>query len=273
MIPTVDRAVDVRARNNVRVLGNSEGPVLVFSHGFGCSQEVWKHVIPAFLDEYSVVLFDHVGAGGSDLAAYDRGKYDSLYGYADDILEIIAELGLRDVVFVGHSVSAMMGVLAANRAPELFSRLVLIGPSPRYINDDDYIGGFEADDIRSLLDALDLNYLGWSSTMAPMIMGNPERPELGDELTSSFCRTDPEIAQQFADVTFLSDNRRDLRDVSVPTLIVQCTDDIIAPFPVGDYVHQQIAGSTLVVIPAKGHIPTLSEPAQVVEAITAYLNS
>lgn len=270
-MPTLDGAVDVRTRNNVRELGNPTGPAIMFAHGFGCSQEIWQEVAPQFAEHYRVVLFDHVGAGRSDVTAYDSGKYDALHGYADDILEIIAELDLREVIFVGHSVSAMMGVLAANREPDRFARLVLVGPSPRYINDGDYVGGFEPEDVRSLLDALDLNYLGWSSQLAPAIMGNPDRPELGESLTASFCSIDPAIAQHFAHVTFLSDNRRDLRRVTVPTLVIQCSDDIIAPLPVGSYVHREIPGSTLVVIPAKGHVPSLSEPAQVVAGIRAYL--
>lgn len=271
MPPSLDATVDILQRNNVTVLGNPVGRVLVLAHGFGCSQEVWRDVVPQLVDQYRVVLFDSVGAGGSDLSAYDRGKYDSLDGYADDVLEILESLDLDDVVFVGHSVSAMVGVLAANRDPSRFGALVLVGPSPRYINDGDYVGGFEQPDIDSLLDALDRNYLGWSSQFAPIIMGNPDRPELGDGLTSSFCSTDPTIARHFAHVTFLSDNRRDLASVTVPTLILQCSDDIIAPLAVGDYVHEAIPGSELVVLSATGHMPILSAPQQVVDAIRAYL--
>ena len=263
--------LDVARRNNVRVLGNSHGRPLVFAHGFGCSQEVWRRVVPYFLDDYLVVTFDHVGAGQSDLAAYDRSKYDALDGYASDVLEILAELDLTDVVFVGHSVSSMIGVLAANADPSRFGALVLVGPSPRYVNDGDYIGGFERADITELLDTLDANYLGWSAVMAPVIMGNADRPELGEELTESFCRVDPSIARHFAHVTFLSDNRGDLARVSVPTLILQCMDDVIAPSTVGAYVHAQIPGSTLVTIPVAGHIPSLSGPEQVVAAMREYL--
>jgi sigma-B regulation protein RsbQ len=218
-----------------------------------------------------VVLFDHVGAGGSDLASFDRERYDDLRGYADDILDICHALDLSDVVFVGHSVSAMMGVLAATREPDLFSRLVLVGPSPRYIDDGDYVGGFSAEDIEGLLESLDSNYLGWSSAMAPVIMGNPDRPALGQELTNSFCRTDPEIARHFARVTFTSDNRADLTDVRVPALVLQCSEDVIAPAVVGDYVHRQIAGSTLVQLAASGHCPNLSAPEETVAAIRAFL--
>jgi len=264
-------SVDVLRRNNVRVLGNPNGRPLVFAHGFGCSQEIWRGVTPAFLDDFMVVLYDNVGAGGSDLSAYDRNKYDSLDGYASDVVEILDELDLHDAVFIGHSVSSMIGVLAANRDASRFGALVLVGPSPRYVNDGSYVGGFEQADIDGLLDALDSNYLGWSATMAPVMVGNTDRPELGEELTDFFCSVEPTIARHFAHVTFLSDNRGDLRDVTVPTLIIQCTDDVIAPFAVGDYVHEQIPGSTLVVIPATGHVPSLSGPQDVVDAVRAFL--
>ncbi len=248
-------------RNNVNEVGTPNGRPLLFAHGFGCSQEMWRHVTPDF-DDHRVVMFDHVGAGGSDLSAYDRAKYDSLHGYADDVLEIVEELDLRDVAFVGHSVGAMIGVLAATRAPSRFSELVLVGPSPRYLNDEGYVGGFDQADIDRLLSSLEENYLGWSSVMGPVIMGNPHRPELSAELTESFCRTDPVIARHFAAVTFLSDNRRDLSHVVTPTLVIQCSDDAIAPLSVGTFVHQQIADSELVVLNATGHCPNLSAPAE-----------
>jgi sigma-B regulation protein RsbQ len=262
---------DVRRRNNVRVTGNPTGRPILFAHGFGCSQEMWRLVAPAFERDHQVILFDHVGAGGSDLSAYDRGKYDSLHGYADDVLEIVEALNLHDVVFVGHSVSAIVGVLAANRAPSRFGALVLVGPSPRYIDDGGYVGGFQQADIDSLLDALDSNYLDWSAKLAPAIMGNSERPELGEELTASFCSTDPAIARHFAHVTFLSDNRRDLARVTTPTLILQSREDAIAPLPVGRYVHSQIAGSRFVVLDATGHCPNLSHPDELVTRIREYL--
>nr|WP_213816794.1 alpha/beta hydrolase [Glaciihabitans sp. dw_435] len=244
---------------------------MVFAHGFGCSQEVWRMVAPQFAEDYRVILFDHVGAGGSDVSAYDTGKYDSIDGYASDVLEILAELDLQDVVYVGHSVSSMIGVVAASRDSSRFGALVLVGPSPRYINEGEYVGGFDRADITALLDNLDLNYLGWSSQMAPAIMGNPDRPELGDELTTSFCRIDPMIASQFARVTFLSDNRADLAAVVTPTLVLQCTDDLIAPTPVGEYVHEHIAGSTLVRLEATGHVPNLSSPDEVAREIRSFL--
>jgi sigma-B regulation protein RsbQ len=257
-------------RNNVRVEGQG-GRAMIFAHGFGCDQNMWRFVEPSFQEAFRTILFDHVGAGGSDLSAYDPVKYSALSGYADDVVEIIRELGLDRVIFVGHSVSAMIGVLASLKAPELFERLVLIGPSPRYIDDGDYIGGFSAAQINELLESLSDNYLGWSAAMAPAIMGNPERPELGQELTNSFCRTDPEIAKAFARVTFTSDNRADLGRVTAHALILQCSDDIIASEEVGSYVHRHIPGSKLVLMTATGHCPNLSAPAETISAIRAFV--
>jgi sigma-B regulation protein RsbQ len=263
--------VGVLERNNVRLEGRIGAPSMLFAHGFGCDQNMWRHVWPAFADHHRIVLFDHVGAGGSDLAAYDRGKYGSLQGYADDVLEICRTLELREVVFVGHSVSAMIGVLAVAAEPNRFAKLVLVGPSPRYIDDEGYEGGFTREDIEGLVESLDSNYLGWSAAYAPAIMGAAQPAELQEELTNSFCRTDPEIARHFARVTFLSDNRNDLRDVQVPTLILQCSDDVIAPDSVGDYVHREIRDSTLVRMEATGHCPNLSAPDETIAAIKNFL--
>ena len=257
-------------RNNIHVSGRGTQPVL-FVHGFGCDQRMWRHVAPAFEDGYRVVLYDQVGSGGSDLRAYDRAKYGTLHGYADDVLEICRELDLADVIFVGHSVSAMVGVLAAAREPDRFAAMVLVGPSPRYVNDGDYVGGFTRADIEGLLDQLDSNHLGWSTAMAPVIMGNADRPELGEELTASFCRTDPAVARHFARVTFLSDNRADLPKVRIPALILQCSDDVIAPASVGEYVHRHLAGSRLVHLRATGHCPNLSAPEETTAAIKDFL--
>src|SRR3954466_13801793 len=262
--------MDVIQRDNVHILGGGDPPLL-FSHGFGCDQNMWRLVTPAFTGAHRVVLFDHVGAGRSDLSAYDKRKYGTLDGYASDVLEICGALDLSEVVFVGHSVSAMIGVLAAKREPDRFKALVLVGPSPRYVDDGEYVGGFSRQDIDGLLESLDSNYLGWSSAIAPVIMGNADRPELGAELTNSFCRTDPEIARHFARVTFTSDNRGDLATVSVPTLVLQCSDDVIAPDVVGHYVHDHIAGSTLVRLTATGHCPNLSAPEETTAAIAAFL--
>ncbi|WP_189336229.1 alpha/beta fold hydrolase [Actinoplanes ianthinogenes] len=260
-------------RNAVTMSGNQSGQPMVFAHGYGCDQNMWRLVTPAFADTHRLVLFDHVGNGKSDLSAYDDAKYSSLDGYATDVLEIVAENDLRDVVFVGHSVSAMIGLLAAVREPERFAGVVMIGPSPRYINDEaaGYVGGFGRADIEQMLVSLDSNFLGWSSAMAPVIMGNPDRPELGEELTNSFCRTDPAIAKKFARVTFLSDNREDLPRMRVPSLVLQCSDDVIAPTVVGEYVHKHTPQSTFIALNATGHCPNLSAPEETVDAIKTWL--
>jgi sigma-B regulation protein RsbQ len=262
--------VSAVVRNNVQTAG--AGPTaMVFAHGFGCDQNMWRHVWPAFEDKFRIVLFDHVGAGGSDLKAYDAEKYSTLAGYAADVVEIGNELGLKDAVVVGHSVSAMIGLLAALEAPGMFKSLVMVGPSPRYIDDEDYVGGFKQQQIGELLDFLAENHMGWSTTMAPVIMGNPDRPELGAELTNSFCRTDPDIAREFARVTFNSDNRADLAKVTIPTLILQCSEDVIAPLAVGEYVHRQIPNSELVILKATGHCPNLSAPEEVISAMRGFV--
>ena len=264
-------SADVLKRNNVTVCGRPDGPPLLFAHGFGCDQHMWDLVAPQFEATHRVVLFDHVGFGASDVGAFSAGHYRDLDRYAADVLEICAALDLRELVFVGHSVSAMIGILAANAEPRRFARLVLVGPSPRYIDDGDYVGGFTAADIAELLESLESNYLGWSSAMAPVIVGNPDRPELGDQLTASFCRTDPAIAAHFARLTFESDNRADLALVSLPTLILQCSQDAIAPAAVGAYVHAQIPSSRLVTLSATGHCPNLSAPDETVQAIRDFL--
>jgi sigma-B regulation protein RsbQ len=263
--------VDVLQRHNVRLSGPEDGTPMLFVHGFGCDQNMWRYVAPRFEDEFRVVLFDLAGAGGADVGAYDVDRHSTLAGYADDVLEICAALDLEDVVFVGHSVSAMIGVLASLEEPERFSRLVLVGPSPRYIDDEGYTGGFTEQDIEELLESLDSNYLGWSSAMAPVIMGNPDRPELGGELTESFCRSDPAIAARFARVTFLSDNRADLPRVSTPTLVLQSRDDAIAPMAVGEYVRDAVPTSSFVVLDATGHCPNLSAPDETADAIAAFV--
>ncbi|HEX4087904.1 MAG TPA: alpha/beta hydrolase [Trebonia sp.] len=260
----------VRRRNNVVVTGPEDGPVMMLAHGFGCDQNMWRLVAPSLAEDFRVVLFDHVGAGRSDPAAWQPERYATLDGYADDVLRICRELDLQRVVFVGHSVSAMIGVLAASREPDRFSKLILVGPSPRYIDDAGYRGGFSRADIDELLESLDSNYLGWSAAIAPVIMGNPERPELAQELADSFCRTDPAIARAFARTTFLSDNRADLAKVTVPTLILQCARDAIAPAEVGAFVHDQIPGSALVTLPATGHCPQLSAPDATLAAVASF---
>ena len=257
-------------RNSVHVGGSGER-AMMFAHGFGCDQNMWRFVEPAFENDFRTVLFDHVGAGDSDLSAYDSAKYSSLAGYADDVVEIGRELGLADAVFVGHSVSSMIGVLASEKAPGMFGKMVLIGPSARYIDDEDYTGGFSAQQIEELLQFLESNHMGWSTQMAPMIMGNPDRPELGQELTNSFCRTDPEIAKAFARVTFTSDHREDLVRLAVPTLVLQCSEDIIAGQEVGDFVNRTIPNSRMIVLKATGHCPNLSAPDEVVSAMRTFV--
>ncbi|GGS64467.1 alpha/beta hydrolase [Streptomyces griseoviridis] len=265
--------MDVRRRNNVVVTGRPDGPVVVLAHGFGCDQNMWRLTVPALADRYRVVLFDYVGSGRSDLSAWSEERYAALDGYAQDVVDVLEELDLRQAAFVGHSVSAMIGVLAARAAPERIGSLVMVAPSPCYIDDDAYRGGFSAEDIDELLASLESNYLGWSATMAPVIMGNPERPELGKELTNSFCATDPEVARVFARATFLTDCRDDLGTVAVPTLILECADDVIAPREVGAYVHARIPDSTLVTLPATGHCPHLSAPQPTNTAILQFLET
>ncbi|MER5377073.1 alpha/beta hydrolase [Streptomyces sp. NPDC002553] len=263
--------MDIRRRNNVTVTGNPEGPVVVLAHGFGCDQNMWRLTVPALAEDYRVVLFDYVGSGGSDLSAFSEDRYASLSGYARDVVEVCEALDLRDAAFVGHSVSAMVGVLAAGMAPERIASLLMVAPSPRYIDDDGYRGGFSAEDIDELLESLESNYLGWSAAMAPVVMGNGERPELGEELTNSFCATDPDMARVFARTTFLSDSRDDLKTVRVPTLVLECVQDVIAPREVGAFVHEAIPGSTLVTLDATGHCPHLSAPQATNVALTGFL--
>ncbi|GAA3648185.1 sigma-B regulation protein RsbQ [Lentzea atacamensis] len=265
--------VDVLRRNNVVVTGNETGPAVLLAHGFGCDQNLWRRIVPDLAERCRVVLFDHTGCGRSDVSAWSAERYSGLDGYADDVLEICSALDLRDVVLVGHSVSAMIAVLAANREPERFAQLVLLTPSPCYVDDDDYRGGFSREDVDELLAALESNYLGWSAAMAPVIVDNPDRPELAEELKNSFCRTDPAIARVFARATFLSDNRTDLARVTVPTLVIQCAVDAIAPPEVGQYTHEQIAGSELVTLNATGHCPQLSAPEITAKAILEFVDT
>ena len=263
-------AHDIIKRNNVRVFGHGLRPML-FAHGFGCDQHMWRFVTEAFEPDYRIVLFDYVGAGESDLAAYDAERYSTLDGYAADVLDVVRALDLRDIVFVGHSVSSIIGVLAANEEPDRFDHLILIGPSPRYINDGSYIGGFERKDIDGLFEMMDTNFIGWANFLAPGIMKNPDRPELGRELTESFCSTDPVIARRFAQATFLADNRADLSSVTVPSLILQCSDDMVAPQQVGEYMKQNLPKSTLRLMEATGHCPHMSHPEETIALIKEYL--
>ncbi len=267
-----DPPVDVMRRHNVRISGPVDGQPMVFAHGFGCDHHMWRQVASAFEDRYRVVLFDHAGAGDADPSAYDLDRHSSLAGYAEDVVSLCHDLGLLHVVFVGHSVSSMIGALAAIAEPGLFDKLIMVGPSARYLNDAGYVGGFEASDIEALLEALEANYLGWSAGMAPAIVGNADRPELGATLTASFCRTDPAIAARFARVTFTSDNRADLALVTTETLVMQCRNDIIAPEVVGEYVRDHLPNVSYSLLEATGHCPNLSAPEETAAVIAAFLD-
>jgi len=262
----------ISKRNNVRVFGKGAQPMM-FAHGFGCDQNMWRFITPAFENDYKIILFDYVGAGKSDISAYNPERYTSLQGYAKDVLEICEELNLTDVIFVGHSVSSMIGLLAAIEEPAFFQKLIMVGPSPCYINDENYKGGFERKDIEGLLETMEKNYIGWANFIAPNIMGNIDRPHLSSELTESFCSTDPIIAKQFAEATFFSDNRHDLKKIKVPSLLLQCSEDIIAPLEVGEYLSKNLENSTLRIMKATGHCPHMSEPEETITLIQEYLTS
>jgi len=262
---------DIEKRNNVSIVGSGI-KTMVLAHGYGCDKQVWSEISAAFEKDYRIVTFDYVGAGGSDLDAYNSERYSTLDGYAKDILDIYQALGLKDTIFVGHSVSSMIGLLAANQHPAYFEKLIFLGPSPRYLNDEGYHGGFELPDLEDLFEMMDNNYLGWSKALAPAFMGNPDRPELGERLTNNFCATDPNIAREFARTTFLSDNRQDLKNLTIPSLTLQCTSDIVAPMEVGQYIHEHVKDNTLIILEATGHCPHMSAPEETIKAMKAYLN-
>ncbi|PWW05095.1 sigma-B regulation protein RsbQ [Paenibacillus cellulosilyticus] len=265
--------LNILERNNVKIFGQGSRP-MILAHGFGCDQGMWRHIVPHFERDYRIVLFDYVGSGASQLHHYNPIKYNHLSGYAQDVLEIMDELDLKDAVFVGHSVSSMIGLLAANQESQRFGDFVMIGPSPRYINDlPDYYGGFDRTDIDELLNMMQMNFYGWASYLAPIVMNNTERKELSDELEKTFCSRDPLIARQFAETTFLSDCRGELKHCSIPTLILQCSDDSIAPIEVGNYLHAHLQGSTLRLMNAKGHYPQLSHPEETASFIQQYLTA
>lgn len=261
---------EILRRNNVKT-GGQGNRVMMFAHGFGCDQHMWTPVAREFERDFRTVLFDYVGHGRSDHSAFEPERYEKLDGFAEDVIEIGRAVGIENGVFVGHSVSAMIGALASLRAPGMFTDLVMVGPSPRYIDDEGYRGGFSKEQVEELLDFLDSNHLGWSAAMAPLIMGHPDRPELGQDLANSFCNTDPAMARHFARVTFLSDNRDDLAKVEVRTLVLQCQDDVIAPVEVGEYVHASLPRSEYRLLDATGHCPNLSAPDEVAEAIRRFV--
>jgi len=263
--------IDVIKRNNVRVIGEGD-QAIILAHGFGCSQNVWRHLVANYKTKFKLILFDFVGAGQSDLEAYDSKRYSSLDGYAKDVLDILEALNLKNTLFIGHSVSSMIGVKAAIAQPSYFKKLIFVSPSPCYINDEEYIGGLDKEDLNNLLELMDSNYLGWSSFLAPQVMGNLDRPELGEELVANFCATDPDIAKEFARVTFLSDNRTDLEKLQTESLTLQCSNDILAPLAVGYYIEKKAKGNTLKILEATGHCPHLGAPEEVIEAIDAYIN-
>ncbi|WP_320939147.1 alpha/beta hydrolase [Lysinibacillus capsici] len=261
---------NVVVRNNVTILGQGDQP-LIFAHGFGCDQNMWRFITPAFMEKYQIILFDYVGSGNSDTNAYSSEKYQSLQGYVQDVLDIIETLSLQNSIFVGHSISAMIGLLASIQHPDYFKKLIMIGPSPCYLNDDGYRGGFERSDIAELLDMMEMNFTGWASYMAPIAMSNPEQPALTQELKQTFIAADPIIAKEFAEVTFLSDHRSELSKVSVPSLIIQCSEDSIVPIGVGDYLHHHLKNSTLQLMEAKGHYPHISHPNETIQCIADFL--
>jgi sigma-B regulation protein RsbQ len=262
--------MDIIKRNNVKIIGEGK-QTLLFAHGFGCDQNVWRYLVNRFMTEYKCILFDYVGAGSSETSAYNTEKYSTLDGYAQDVLDVCDALQLEKPIFIGHSVSSMIGVRAALHKPNLFSKLIFVTASPSYINEDSYQGGMERKDIEDLLSLMDSNYLGWSSMMAPLVMGNPERPELAEELNGNFCSTDPRIAREFARVTFLSDSRDDLKKLTVPTLTIQCSDDMLVPSSIIKYIDEKVKRNTSILLDATGHCPHLSAPDKTIEAIESYL--
>lgn len=262
---------NVIKRNNVKVMGNGE-ETIIFAHGFGCDQNMWKYIVPQFMERYKVVLFDYTGSGSSDITAYESKKYSTLYGYAQDVLNIIEEMKLKNVIFIGHSISSMIGMLAAIQYPDYFDKLIMIGPSPCYLNDiEGYIGGFEESDIRELLTMMEMNFSGWASYMAPLAMDQSKDSKLTQELENSFVSTNPRIAREFAEVTFFSDYRDSLKLVKVPILIIQCANDSIVPIEVGEYLNKNLQNSTLKIIDTRGHYPHISNPLETTKIITDYI--
>lgn len=263
--------MSVLQRHNVNRSGAGGGRPLIFAHGYGCDQNVWQPVASALAADHEVVLYDCAGCGMADPTVYDPVRHATLEGHADDLIAICEAAELDRPVLMAHSVGTMIGVLAAQRRPHLFDSLVLLAPSPSYLNDGDYVGGFERDDIDRLLDTLDSNHFGWARMMAPVIMGNLDRPELAGALGDSFCRMDPAVARHFARVTFLADHRNALAEVPVPSLLLQCSDDDLAAPSIGEYLARRMPDSELVHLAATGHCPHMSAPAEVVQTVAGFL--
>ena len=270
-----DDVARIVERNNVRITGPDTGEVLLFAHGFGCDQAMYRRLLPYFEHRFRIVVFDHVGSGGSSLADYDAVRYGTLDQYTHDLIEVCQALQLVDVTVIAHSFAAMLAVAAAVESPGLFRRIVLLAPTPSYIDDEavGYEGGFSREDIDGLLESLDDNHLAWAAMMAPVVMKNPESPELAGELEQSFCRVDPRVMRTFARVAFLSDVRALLPRVEVPALIVQCSNDSLAPLSVGDYMESRMPSASVVVLQAQGHVPQVSAPEETARAILEFVDS
>ncbi|MYL23199.1 alpha/beta fold hydrolase [Halomonas alkaliantarctica] len=267
----VDESAYIRRRNNVTVRGQGER-TLMLAHGFGCDQKMWRFLIPRLERHYTLVLFDYVGSGNSDTSAFDVERYARLEGYAQDILDICEALSLKDVTLIGHSVSSIIGLIACETAPERFSRLVMIAPSPSFQNHPpDYYGGFEQEDLQDLLDLMDMNYIDWANYLAPLVMDKQNGDTLVNELSDSFCSIDPVAAKTFAQATFTADYRHILPDTPCPTLIVQSKHDALAPQHIGHYMHDVMPHSTLLMIDTVGHCPHMSHPRQVLDAVLDFL--
>ncbi|MGG0642661.1 alpha/beta hydrolase [Sporosarcina gallistercoris] len=261
----------IQQRNHVKIIGQGEQTIML-AHGFGCDQSMWQYIAPALAEQYRVVLFDYVGAGNSDISSYQTEKYSTAHGYKQDILEIIDELGLKEIHFVGHSVSSMIGMLAAIERPECFKKFVMIGPSPCYINEPNgYVGGFEKSDIADLLTMMEMNFTGWASYLAPIVTDPTKNPQVTKHVEASFVSTDPQIAREFAEMTFLSDHRDRLASMSIPTLVIQCSDDSIVPIEVGEYLNAHLPSSTLRIMEVKGHYPHISQPEETLKLIQEFL--
>lgn len=261
---------NILLRNNVKVSGHGKR-TMIFAPGFGCDQQMWRFVAPAFEEDYRVVLFDYVGSGKSDYEAYSSDKYRDLNGYADDILEICSALGATEVTLVGHSVGSIIGMLASIKKPSIIKNIIMVAPSPCYLNDPpEYFGGFEKEDLEGLIQMMELNFIGWANYLAQLVMKNPERPELSEELEESFCSTDPTVAREFAIATFFSDYRSHLSAIKIPALILQCSDDTIAPVEVGNYMKQQMPHSELKQMKATGHCPHMSHPEETIQLMNEY---